>query len=169
MVRLSLIADRALGLVVLTGLGLVGAGCEKPQAPAPRDNLLVLELGGDHPSLAADLQRTAPAEVPPAEADPATAEDPHGGATEPPADAARPKRPMADPPPLAKPAAPPPAKPAKPEFTVVRLADGQTLYNLCLVHLGNGARWPEVARLNGWSRSKAERLPAGQAVKLPLR
>ena len=49
------------------------------------------------------------------------------------------------------------------------LEQGQTLYGLCKTELGNGGRWQEVAKLNGWSDAKAGRLPAGQKVKLPVR
>jgi hypothetical protein len=161
MVRPSLLAGRTLGFAVLIGLGLAGSACEQRQAPAARDNLLVLDLGGDHPSLSADLRRTAPrADGPGPDAPgPEALPDPNPA----PGPGADP-RPELDPAPT-----PTPKTTPKPEFTVVRLAAGQTLYNLCQVHLGSGARWQEVARFNGWSRGKAEHLPAGQAVKLPRR
>ncbi|MCA8956656.1 MAG: hypothetical protein KDC87_11330, partial [Planctomycetes bacterium] len=64
----------------------------------------------------------------------------------------------------------PPTLPTpEPAFTEVRLAAGQTLYGLCRDQLGNGARWREVAKLNGWSEAQAGRLSEGQSVKLPRR
>lgn len=120
--------------------------CLDWDAPPPSGNLLSLDLGGNHPSLAEDLRRTAPApKLKPQPVPAATAP----AAIEPPT----PRRRVAP----------------RPEYLVVYIAEGQTLYGLCKSNLGNGNRWREVARLNGWSDERAGRLPVGHPVKLPLR
>ena len=54
-----------------------------------------------------------------------------------------------------------------PQSRVVTLREGETLYGLALAHLGRGSRWPEIARLNGWSERQAEQLGIGTQVRLP--
>jgi hypothetical protein len=49
----------------------------------------------------------------------------------------------------------------------VTLREGEPLYGLASVHLGKGSRWPEIARLNGWSERQAEQLRTGTQVRLP--
>ena len=123
------------------------AGCLNRNDSQPTGNVLSLDLGGNHPSLAAELRRTPPAAQPRPEPAPAVAPQP-----------AKIK------PPVRQTRVPP-----RPEYVVVYIAEGQTLYGLCKSNLGNGNRWREIARFNGWSDEKADRLRVGQAVKLPLR
>lgn len=51
----------------------------------------------------------------------------------------------------------------------VRLDGDTTLYSIAVRHLGSGARWREIARLNGWSEADVRRLAKGTVVKLPAK
>jgi len=132
----------ALGLCSL----LSTSACLERGATTPTGNTLSLDLGGNCESLSKGLRETAPAPEPkpapsPAQASPAPTPAP-----------AIERRP-----------------PARPEYLVVHIQQGQTLYGLCRDKLGDGNRWREVAKLNGWSEGEAGQLTAGQAVKLPIR
>lgn len=105
--------------------------------------MLSLDLGGNQRSLSQDLRDTKP-KIKPKVLTPA------------------PVRPEKPPTPRLTP-------PPRPEFLVIRLGEGQTLYGLCESKLGNGNRWREIAKLNGWSETEANQLKTGQAVKLPIR
>lgn len=134
--------------VICLAVCLGANACSDPQATESSGNVLSLDLGADHASLAEDLQRTAPAPEPRV---PAVTPTPSSN------------------PEVNRPPTPRPRPTPRPEFLVVHLADGQTLYALCTAKLGDGMRWREVAKLNGWSEAKAGNLRVGQAVKLPLR
>ena len=116
---------------------------EEPVSEQDAANVLELELGGEAPSLAQSLAKTKK-------------------------EAAAPE-PGPEPTPIPIPTPEPKPEPVDPTFHVVVLAPGETLYGLCKKHLGDGARWREVAKLNGWSETEAGHLSAGQRVKLPIR
>ncbi len=126
------------------------ASCGEEPTRSAADRPMVLELGGNQPTIAEVLRRTAPrsAVEPPPEPEPRSEPAPR---TEPPA------------PPRVQPDPPPPA------FTTVPLPEGYTLIRLCREQLGDGGRWPEVAKLNGWSEADLKRLAVGTEVKLPTR
>jgi hypothetical protein len=156
--------------IVLPGSALLTACAEEPSQFATA-NVLELRLGEGHESLSAALQRPPPG----AKRIRGRAARPDARPHENPTPERAPKTVTPDPEPVHRKAEPPKTPPprpdpprARPAFRTVTLAEGQTLYGLCRTHLGSGARWKEVATLNGWSEAKAGRLPAGQAVKLPL-
>ena len=124
----------------------------KPQ-PLAQDNLMVLEVGNHDWSLAHGLRTPPRGAKRPVVPRQAPNREP-GGATRPP---------RRNPPQLR------PEPQPEAEFHVVTLHQGHTLYGLCREHLGSGARWKEVASLNGWSEAQASNLRAGQKVKLPRR
>ena len=151
---------------VLSGLSCVllgSVGCTSNDgAPKPSDGVLVIEVGGQQPSLREALaahgvtvaparllrpERSAPvsaAEEPPAERDNLPQESPAG--------------------PQGKPV--PPPEPAE-SFVVVKLARGQTLIHLAKKHLGDGNRYRDILALNGWTEADARRLRENQDVKVP--
>ena len=130
------------------------------------ENVLELWLGGNYESLSARLQKPPPGS-------PRRIVMPSKGTVPPKGKAStlpppQPEITLLEPEPKVAPR--PRRKPQpRPEFHVVTLAEGQTLYGLCRTELGSGARWKDVAALNGWSESRAANLPAGQKVKLPVR
>lgn len=147
---------RLISITVSIFGGLVACREEVKQQPMARGNLMVLEVGSIDSSLAHNLARLR---TPPREAQPSAVPGPDPGGE--PAGGAPPPRPDPVQP------QPEPAPVPGPEFHVVTLHAGETLYGLCTEHLGSGARWKEVASLNGWSEAKANNLRAGQRVRLP--
>jgi 5'-nucleotidase len=144
-----------LGLLALAGCG------GRTEVRALGEDVLVLELGGDHARLGDAVAATRRRAAPPQEAPP-------------PAQQAAPQAVPAQPPEPAKAAAAeatrPVAEPARSEPAAVRtvtLAPGQTLYRIAATHLGDGQRWRELAAANGWSEDEIGRLPAGTTVRLP--
>lgn len=114
--------------------------------------MLVIELGGDNPSLRDALQ--ALGMLPEPEPPPA-----------PPPQETAPMEPVAPPPePELQPEPPP-----EPEFFTVLLKERETLWDLAREHLGKGARWTEILALNGWTEAQARRLRAGTTVRIPRR
>lgn len=55
----------------------------------------------------------------------------------------------------------------KPQPKVHVLKSGETLWALAQKYLGNGARWREIANLNGIKDSQARRLPVGMKIQIP--
>ena len=124
-------------------VGFSASACTDQGIDSSQGNVLSLDLGGSYGSLSQDLRNTKPK--------------------------AKPKVVMPTPIHPATSPTPPRITPPRPEFIVIRLSEGQTLYGLCESKLGNGNRWREIAKFNGWSESEANQLKTDQAVKLPLR
>lgn len=150
---------------VLTGLSCVllgSLGCTSSDgAPKPSDGVLVLEVGGEQPSLREALvahgvtvapfillRREGSAAVPAREETPSERGEPSPGPES-----------------RTRPVAPPP-EPAE-SFVVVKLARGQTLIHLAKKHLGDGNRFRDILALNGWTEADARRLRENQDVKIP--
>ena len=143
-----------IGMCSCLCLGSLSGGMLSCAAEEQRmENQMDLTLGGNNPSLRRDLAKIdgilglAPKQK--YEPNPATEPVPEpvpGPAPEP------------EPEPEPKP---------KPEWRVVTLGQGETLWGLAVAHLGEGSRWRDIARLNGWSEAQAELLRAGTRVKLP--
>lgn len=130
----------------------------------PSEGTLVLELGGDAASLRGTLAQFGVAVDPPHLLREQPAASPEAPRTPPgPPDDGRVGRP-GDPSPD-RPVAPPP-EPALDHF-VVKLAPRETLTHLAKRHLGDGTRYPEIMRLNGWTERDVLRLRPGQDVKIP--
>lgn len=55
----------------------------------------------------------------------------------------------------------------KPQPRVHVLKSGETLWALAQKYLGNGNRWPEIARLNGIKDSQVRSLRVGMQIKIP--
>lgn len=150
--------------VVAGGVLIVLCGCQ-PRSPASAtgDDVLVLELGGGHGKLREALQAVAPrygitvAAVAPVTPPPVTPSPPASAPVPPPSEAS--------PLPESAPAAGADAQASPPH--VVVLGENETVYDLARKHLGSGARWPEILKLNGWTEREARRLRAGTQVKLP--
>ena len=135
------------------------------------DGALVLELGGNQPSLRKALERAGLAVPPPVDLSPAvTTPAPAAGDADAPKQAPSARRgseegPKSPPPP---PTTPPPAPtPAEQAFTTVVLAEGQTLIHLARKHLGDGNRFRDILELNGWTEVESRRLKPGTKVKIP--
>lgn len=148
--------------VVLSALS-VGCGEAGPAATA-HDDVLVLELGGGHARLTEALDDVRARLNAVADGDPGEVAMPVSASktaeTESVAVAIPSSLPEAEP---ASPVLPPPA--AQPRR--VRLEQGQTLYRLAVMHLGDGSRWRELLKPNGWTEGDLDRLPAGTWVQLP--
>jgi nucleoid-associated protein YgaU len=144
-----------LGLFLLSTL----MSCKEPAPRHHHRDTLLLEVGGENPSLREGLRRTdAPAQAMARDA-PVARREASPAAAPPPADSMPGK---------AETAAPPGAASEARPATVV-LERGQTLYGLARTHLGAGSRWPEIASLNGWTEADVAGLRAGTVVKLPSR
>ena len=149
-------------LSVLSCVLLGSPGCTSSDGvPKPSDGVLVLEVGGEQPSLrealVAHAVTVAPARLLRSEV-PAPVSK--GGAS-----AERDGSPHETPPePRSKPVVSP--EPAE-SFVVVKLARGQTLIHLAKKHLGDGNRFRDILALNGWTEADARRLRENQDVKIP--
>jgi hypothetical protein len=141
---------RILLIAVLGGLGGALAGCSAEAAPQRGSDVLVLELGGNHKPLRRTLrmeepQRRLKVDRPGPERRPAA--EPATRATQ----SARLSR------------------PEPPRYREVQLRSGQSLYELCRLHLADPSRWREVMRLNGIAEEDLGRIPAGRMIRLPER
>jgi len=145
-------------------LPCLAAACSDGHAAVvPSDGTLVLEIGGGADSLRGTLAKLgvvvdAPhllRERPAAEPDPAP----------------RPAEPMDDrrrqEPGVESAESPPPNPAASLDHFVVTLAPRETLTHLAKRHLGDGTRYPEIMRLNGWTERDVLRLRPGREVKIP--
>ncbi|MBL8737923.1 MAG: LysM peptidoglycan-binding domain-containing protein [Planctomycetes bacterium] len=144
-------------------LPCLAAACSDGHAAAvPSDGTLVLELGGDAASLRGTLANLGVA-----------VEAPHLLREQPAAPSEPSPRPVqtqgptelgTDTPPV-----PPPAPTEQPplDYFVVTLAPRETLTHLAKRHLGDGTRYPEIMRLNGWTERDVLRLRPGREVKIP--
>jgi len=149
----------------------VFAACGGDGEPMPAgDGALVLELGGNQPSLRKALERAGLAVPPPVDLSPAvTAPAPATGD----ADAPKPTPPLrrgseeAPKSSTPTPAPTPAPAPAEQAFTTVVLAEGQTLIHLARKHLGDGNRFRDILELNGWTEVESRRLKPGTKVKIP--
>jgi nucleoid-associated protein YgaU len=157
-------------------IGLVPACSPKPAKAAAGDGELVLELGGEHRSLAAALQTRGVTLLPPR----ALADAPPDPQADPQVDPQA--APQAGPQAVAQTDAPPaqgrgngrkqaadpaPAPGADPDYFEVVLQPRQTLIDLAKKYLGSGARFTEILQINGWTEADARRLKAGRKVKIP--
>ncbi|MFM1874120.1 MAG: hypothetical protein RL398_3542 [Planctomycetota bacterium] len=146
------------------------AACDGGVHAAGRQDVLVLELGGNRPSLRQDLlARGIPVALP----HPVRAVDPvPPPVIEQPEDRPRDEREphngeQPDTPPVPGPQVEPPA-PQPSGYRTVKLKRGQTLMHLSKEHFGTTRRWKEIMALNGWTEAQVNRLPADQDVKLPV-
>lgn len=146
-------------------LPCLAVACSEGHAAAvPSDGTLVLELGGDAASLRGTLAQLGVA-----------VDSPHllrEQPVAPPDPRPQPVVPQGDGRAQGVPDAPPDHPPAQsPESTldyfVVTLAPRETLTHLAKRHLGDGTRYPEIMRLNGWTERDVLRLRPGREVKIP--
>jgi nucleoid-associated protein YgaU len=157
----------------ILGCSLVAvvAACGDGREPMPAgDGALVLELGGNQPSLRKALERAGLAVPPPVDLSPAVAVPAPATGD---ADAPKPTPPVrrgsaeAQKPPTPTPTPTPAPTPAEQAFTTVVLAEGQTLIHLARKHLGDGNRFRDILELNGWTEVESRRLKPGTKVKIP--
>lgn len=128
------------------------AACAPKPAAAASEGSLVLEVGGEHPSLAGGLRALGVELVePPAPPQPG------------------PQPPQAPPRALDEPApAPPPAPPAEePAWFEVEIQTGQTIGALSQQYLGTSRRYREILELNHLTEAAARRLRPGSRIKIP--
>jgi hypothetical protein len=163
--------------IAFAGAAVPIASCSEgaAAAAAPADGTLVLDLGGDEPSLSRTLQRYGvrlaaprdyrtvllPGEVPP----PAP-----GG----PAEAAAGDKPRAAEAAGANGAATPAGESAgtagagaEAAWFEVPLPKGKSLIHLAKQYLGDANRFRELLALNGWTEKDARTLREGTKVKIP--
>lgn len=155
-------------VVVFVAAAAAWSACARnASAFSARDGLLVLELGGGHPSLRAELERRGVALAAPRSwrtvalpGDPVAAAVPVAvPPPEPGTDGS-----VVDGVPVLEPT---PAPTPPPAWFEVRLGRRETLMHLAKRHLGKATRFPEILALNGWTDAEARRLAEGQLVKIP--
>ena len=149
-------------LLVAASLALACVACGDPASAQRSDGALVLEVGGEQPSLREALITVGalprePVQPPPNEHPPRTSR----GETETP-----PQRPT-DPAIEAPVDGPPNPAAGDDSYFLVELEEEQTLIHVAKKHLGDGNRFRELLELNGWSEADARRLQVGQKVKVP--
>lgn len=168
--------------VSLAAVGLLsGCGGKPAQAAAPTD-VLVLEVGGQQqPSLRASLVAMGRT-VAPGQAlwqrsagnmlDQSGAGE-KGGEQGSSQQGSIEHSPQQQEPPRQDPDSPPDGPPVDPlptssesEWVIVKLPIDETLIHLSRRYLGDGRRFLEIMKWNGWSPSDTRRLPAGQDVKI---
>lgn len=162
-------------------VGLLG-GCSQEALPATTPaNVLVLEVGGEQPSLRAALTALGRDVGPMHQLVPAAADagydgvgDRHsgdlapypfeggtgGGGEGPGPDRDGPQPYPVDPEPQPTP------QPAPSEWVTVPLPEGETLIHVARRHLGDGRRFHELMKWNGWTDDDARRLKSNQPVKI---
>lgn len=154
-----------------------GCGGNPAQAAAPTD-VLVLEVGGQQPSLRASLvaigRTVAPGQAlrprsvldmldPAGAGDQGRRDDGGGDSVNPPAQV--PLVPPEDGPPVGPPEVVPVAPPES-EWVIVKLPKNETLTHLSRRYLGDGRRFVEIMDWNGWSEPDTWKLRDGQDVKI---
>ncbi|MGK0263536.1 MAG: hypothetical protein ACI8UD_002187 [Planctomycetota bacterium] len=173
--------------VSLAAVGLLsGCGGKPAQAAAPTD-VLVLEVGGQQqPSLRASLlamgRTVAPGQalwqrsagnlldqsgtgLPGAGESGGEQGPSQQGSIEHSPQQPDPQRQDPDSPPDGPPVEPLPTPPES-EWVIVKLPINETLIHLSRRYLGDGRRFLEIMKWNGWSPSDTRRLPTGQDVKI---
>ncbi len=140
-------------LAVLGGLAGALASCSAEQAPQPVSDVLVLELGGNHKP----LRRTLRMEEPQRRLKVERPESKSLGGLE--------QRSVPEQATQAVAA----SRPQAPRYREVQMRSGQSLYELCRLHLADPSRWREVMQLNGIAEEDVGRIPAGRLIRLPER
>ncbi|MHC4512230.1 MAG: LysM peptidoglycan-binding domain-containing protein [Planctomycetota bacterium] len=148
---MRVVIGMCLGVCSVLG-GLLSCAAEEARS----ENQMDLTLGGNNKSLRRDLETLGVV--------PRRGSQPRSVAPEPVLEPEPAPEPVFEPEPAPEPVFEPEPEP---EWRVVTLREGETLYGLASVHLGRGSRWPEIARLNGWSERQAEQLRIGTQVRLP--
>lgn len=151
----------------LLGAGcLLLAGCSDSRAAArPSDGVLVLEVGGIDTSLRKSLTDGGIEVGPPQALMPVV---PEAQAEAPPPLPGEGTAAQGEPaPPVPEPKGEPAPPPANADWFEVELAPKQTLTGLAKKHLGDGTRYPEILKLNGWTERDVLRLRPGAKVKIP--
>lgn len=164
--------------VSIAAVGLLsGCGGKSVQAAAPT-NVLVLEVGGQQPSLRASLVAMGRTVAPGKALRPRTMADildpagPGGGEQGGGAQEGRdqeggeqdptvPSDGPSDAPPEVT-----PDPPAESQWVIVKLPKNETLIHLSRRYLGDGRRFGEIMTWNGWSEPDTRRLRDGQDVKI---
>jgi hypothetical protein len=164
--------------VSITAVGLLSGCGGKPAQAADASDVLVLEVGGQQPSLRASLvamgRTVAPGQalrprsvldmLDPAGAGGQGRRDDGGG------DSRNPPAPVPtvlpeDGPPVAPPDFVSVALPES-EWVIVKLHKDETLTHLSRKYLGDGRRFVEIMDWNGWSEPDTRKLRDGQDVKI---
>ncbi|GAB4162071.1 MAG: hypothetical protein Fur0037_28480 [Planctomycetota bacterium] len=146
-------AVRALPVLVL----LAFPACDAGREAASGDDL-VLELGGDGPSLSADLRVLGVLPAPSAEASRESApaedrlEDPAGGDQ---GDSAAEHEPAR------------PSEQTEPLWFEVEIEEGQTIGALAKKYLGSARRYREILDLNHLTLETAKRIRTGSRIRIP--
>lgn len=161
------------GWVWAVMIAAVGSFCscnQKVAVAATPGDVLVLEVGGEQPSLRAALVALG-REVGPAYAlAPRPVVDPnsHVASDVPPDSPLGPTIPQSPPPEVPGPGNPQPEDQPEPEseWVTVPLPEGETLIHVARRYLGDGRRFGELLEWNGWSDGDARRLKRDQPVKI---
>lgn len=134
----------------------------------------MLEVGGDQPSLRAALLARGSEVAPPHVLVPVEVAGPGtgpGGTRTPAPYEVVPPGPGEQPDPADNPVDPnpddvTPTPPPASEWETVTLPEGETLIHVARRHLGDGRRFHEILKWNGWTDSDARRLKKNQPVKI---
>lgn len=163
--------------VSITAVGLLSGCGGNPAQAADSSDVLVLEVGGQQPSLRASLvamgRTVAPGQalrtrsvldmLDPAGAGDQGRRDDGGGAS---------GNPPAQVPPVPAEVLPvespevAPVAPPESEWVIVKLHKDETLTHLSRKYLGDGRRFAEIMDWNGWSEPDTRKLRDGQDVKI---
>lgn len=161
--------------VMVTAVWSFAACSQEAVGAKTPDDVLVLEVGGDHGSLRASLvalgREVAPArdlmpsplagadlDRSPAPAQELRSDGPIGSESAPePAPGSAPES--------APEQVAPPEEPQS-EWVIVSLPAGETLTDVARRHLGDGRRFAELLEWNDWTELQARRLPVNQKIKI---